>query len=167
MKRVILICAIALFLVHTGFAQKAKFAHVDYGAIMKEMPGVDSIQKAILDYQQELESVGQQMADEFKKKQEDYQKLSTTTTSAAILKVKEDELRKLYERLQDFVSSSEMDIQNKQMELIRPLQDKLKEAIKVVAENGKYNYVFDVTMCAYHTDTDDITAAVKKELGIK
>lgn len=46
---------------------KAKFAHVDYGAIMKEMPGVDSIQKAIVDYQQELEAVGQQMADELKK----------------------------------------------------------------------------------------------------
>ena len=40
-------------------------------------------------------------------------------------------------------------------------------AIKKVAENGKYTYIFDITMCAYHTDTEDITAAVKTELGIK
>ena len=60
-----------------------------------------------------------------------------------------------------------MDIQNKQIELLKPFQDKLLEAIKKVAENGKYTYIFDITMCAYYSDTEDITAAVKNELGIK
>ncbi len=161
------IISIALLCATTGFAQKAKFGHVDYGALMKEMPGIDTAQQALLQYQQELESVGKQMAEEFKTKQADYANLANSTTSSAILKVKEDELMKLYKRLQDFVSTSEVDLQKKQIELLQPFQEKLLAAIKKVAETNKYTYIFDVTMCAFHTDADDLTDAVRAELGIK
>jgi outer membrane protein len=167
MKKFLMIIAVALLCAATGFAQKAKFGHVDYGAIMKEMPGIDTAQQALVEYQQELEAVGKQMADEFKLKQSEYANLANSSTSSAILKVKEDELMKLYKRLQDFVSSSEMDIQRKQVELIQPFQDKLMAAIKKVAETNKYSYIFDITMCAFRSDADDLTNAVRTELGIK
>jgi len=167
MKKFLFILAVALLCVTTGYAQKAKFGHVDYGSIMKEMPGVDTAQQALLSYQQELEAVGQQMADEFKTKQTEYANLANKTTSTAILKVKEDELMKLYKRLQEFVSSSEQELQLKQVELLKPFQQKLLAAIKTVAEREKYTYVFDITMCAFHNDSDDLTAAVRAELGIK
>ncbi|MBQ1781178.1 MAG: OmpH family outer membrane protein [Bacteroidales bacterium] len=167
MKKFLIIIAAALLCFTTGHAQKAKFGHVDYGEIMKIMPGIDTAQQALIEYQQELEAVGKQMADEFKTKQAEYANLANTTTSSAILKVKEDELTKLYARLQDFVSSSEADMQRKQLELLQPFQDRLLAAIKKVAEANKYTYVFDVTLCAFHNDADDLTAAVKAELGIK
>lgn len=167
MKKFLILITIALICATTSYAQKAKFGHVDYGTIMKEMPGIDTAQKALLDYQQELEAVGKQMADEFKIKQAEYVELANKTTSSAILKVKEDELMKLYQRLQDFVSSSEMDLQAKQIELLKPFQERLVEAIKTVAEKEKYTYVFDITMCAFFNEADDLTAAVRTELGIK
>jgi outer membrane protein len=167
MKKLLTIVCVALLCVTTGYAQKAKFGHVDYGTVMKEMPGIDTAQQALLTYQQELEAVGQQMADEFKTKQAEYTNLANTTTSSAILKVKEDELMKLYKRLQDFVSSSEQELQAKQIELLKPFQERLLAAIKTVAEREKYTYVFDITMCAFHNETDDLTAAVRAELDIK
>ena len=167
MKKLLTIICVALLFVTTGYAQKAKFGHVDYGTVMKEMPGIDTAQQALLTYQQELEAVGQQMADEFKTKQAEYTNLANTTTSSAILKVKEDELMKLYKRLQDFVSSSEQELQAKQIELLKPFQERLLAAIKTVAEREKYTYVFDITMCAFHNETDDLTAAVRAELDIK
>lgn len=167
MKKFLIVISIALLCATAGYAQKAKFGHVDYGSLMKEMPGIDTAQQALMQYQQELEAVGQQMADEFKTKQAEYANLANSTTSSAILKVKEDELMKLYKRLQDFVSTSEMDIQQKQLELIKPFQDNLLAAIKKVAETNKYTYVFDVSMCAFHSDVDDLTNAVRAELGIK
>lgn len=167
MKKFLVIISIALLCATTGYAQKAKFGHVDYGTLMKEMPGIDTAQQALMQYQQELEAVGQQMADEFKTKQAEYANLANSTTSSAILKVKEDELMKLYKRLQDFVSTSEVDLQKKQIELLQPFQEKLLAAIKKVAETNKYTYIFDVTMCAFHNDADDLTAAVRAELGIK
>ena len=167
MKKFLVIISIALLCATTGYAQKAKFGHVDYGTLMKEMPGIDTAQQALIQYQQELEAVGKQMADEFKTKQAEYANLANSTTSSAILKVKEDELMKLYKRLQDFVSTSEVDLQKKQIELLQPFQEKLLAAIKKVAETNKYTYIFDVTRCAFHNDADDLTAAVRAELGIK
>lgn len=167
MKKFLVIICIALLCATTSYAQKAKFGHVDYGTLMKEMPGIDTAQQALVQYQQELEAVGKQMAEEFKAKQAEYANLANSTTSSAILKVKEDELMKLYQRLQDFVSTSEMELQQKQLELIKPFQDNLLAAIKKVAETNKYTYIFDVTMCAFHTDADDLTDAVRAELGIK
>ena len=167
MKKFWIIIVAALLCATTGYAQKAKFGHVDYGAVMKEMPGIDTAQQALMEYQQELEAVGQQMADEFKAKQAEYVELTNKTPSSAILTVKEDELMKLYQRLQDFVSSSEMDLQQKQVELLKPFQERLLAAIKTVAEKEKYTYVFDITMCAFHNDADDLTSAVRTELGIK
>ncbi len=167
MKKFLVIISIALLCATAGYAQKAKFGHVDYGTLMKEMPGIDTAQQVLLEYQQELEAVGKQMAEEFKTKQAEYANLANATTSSAILKVKEDELMKLYQRLQDFVSSSEVDIQKKQLELLKPFQEKLLAAIKKVAEANKYTYIFDLTMCAFHSDADDLTDAVRAELGIK
>lgn len=167
MKKVLIIIAVALFSITAGHAQKAKFGHVDYAEIMKAMPGIDTAQQALLEYREELEAVGKAMADEFKAKQSAYSDLVDNGASSAVLKVKEDELTKLYDRLQDFVTSSEVDLQKKQLELLQPFQDNLLAAIKTVAEANKYTYVFDVSLCAYYNDTDDLTAAVKAELGIK
>ena len=67
MKKLTIILICLVFSV-AGFSQKAKIGHVDYGAIMKEMPGIDTAQTALMEYQKELEQTGQQMVDEFKEK---------------------------------------------------------------------------------------------------
>lgn len=166
MKKLIIII-LAITATMAGFAQKAKFGHVDYGSIMQVMPGIDSARTQLESYQQELEETGQAMVNEFKEKQDAYSKLSQTNASSAILKVKEDELTKLYARLQEFVSNSESDLQEKQMQLLKPFQEKLMAAIKVVAEKGNYAYVFDISTLAFYADSEDLTAAVKTQLGIK
>ncbi|MCQ2276286.1 MAG: OmpH family outer membrane protein [Bacteroidales bacterium] len=165
MKKLTIILICLVFSV-AGFAQKAKIGHVDYGAIMKEMPGIDTAQTALMEYQKELEQTGQQMVDEFKEKEAAYMQMVNSGSSAAILKVKEDEMTKLYARIQEFASISERDLQEKQIELLKPFTDKLLAAIKSVAENGNYAYIFDLSTLAYHADSDDLTAAVKKYVGI-
>ncbi len=164
MKRLILIL-LCLLATLSGFSQKAKFGHVDYGALMKEMPGIDTAQARLMEYQQELEATGQQMVNEFKEKQAAYMQLANSGASSAILKVKEDEMTKLYTRIQDFASMSEQDLQRKQLELLQPFQDKLLAAVKKVAAAGNYTYVFDISTLAFHGSADDLTAEVKKEIG--
>lgn len=164
-KLIIIVCLLAG--IATSFAQKAKFGHVDYAAIMKEMPGIDTAQTRLADFQQELEVTGQAMVNEFKEKEAKYTQLATSGASAAILKVREDEITKLYARLQEFVANSEAELQAKQMELLKPFQTKLVDAIKVVAEKGNYTYVFDISTLAFYADSDDLTTAVRSQLGVK
>lgn len=166
MKKIIIIL-LALTCTMAGFAQKAKFGHVDYATIMKDIPGIDTAQTALLAFQQELQETGQAMANEFKQKEAEYVQLTNSGASSAILKVKEDELRKLYARIQEFATISEQELQNKQIELLKPFQDNLMAAIKTVAEAGNYTYIFDITTLAFHADSDDLTNAVKKQLGIQ
>ena len=164
-KLIIIVCLLAG--IATSFAQKAKFGHVDYAAIMKEMPGIDTAQTRLADFQQELEVTGQAMVNEFQDKEAKYTHLATSGASAAILKVREDEITKLYARLQEFVANSEAELQAKQVELLKPFQSKLLDAIKVVAEKGNYTYVFDISTLAFYADSDDLTSAVRTQLGIK
>ena len=165
MKKLTLVL-FCLLLAVAGFSQKAKFGHVDYGTIMKDVPGIDTAQAKLMDYQKELEETGQQMVNEFKEKEAAYTKLVNSGASSAILKVKEDEMTQLYARIQQFAAISEEELQTKQVELLKPFQEKLMDAIKKVAEAGNYTYVFDITTLAFHADSDDLTAAVKKQLGI-
>ena len=164
MKKLI-IFTLCLFVTVAGFSQKAKFGHVDYATLMKDMPGIDTAQTVLMEYQKELEETGQQMVNEFKEKQAAYMQMANSGASPAILKVKEDEMMKLYERIQEFASISEEDLQNKQLELLKPFQEKLLAAIKKVAEAGNYTYIFDISTLAFHGESDDLTEAVKKQLG--
>ena len=164
-KLIILIFAVTLAL--SGFSQKAKFGHVDYSSISMQIPGIDSTQKILMNLQQELQETGKVMADEFKKKEAEYQKLVNSNASAALLKVKEDELSKLYTKLQDYVSNSETQLQERKIELFKPFQEKLKAAIEKVSAKGGYTYVFDISLLAYFSDSDDLTPLVKAELGIQ
>ncbi|MCR5550632.1 MAG: OmpH family outer membrane protein [Bacteroidales bacterium] len=164
MKKLIIVI-LCLFVTVAGYSQKAKFGHVDYADLMKDIPGIDTAQTVLMAYQKELEETGQQMVNEFKEKQAAYMQLANSGASAAILKVKEDEMMKLYERIQEFASISEEDLQKKQLELLKPFQEKLLAAIKKVAEAGHYTYIFDVTTLAFHGESDNLTEEVKKELG--
>jgi len=171
MKKNTLFCFSALLLFGFSAFQpcsaQSKFGHVDYGGIMKNMHGIDSIQTVITNYATELRTIGEQMAKEFQEKQAAFEKLNTPNTSQAILKIKQEELMGMYKRIQEFAESMEVDVQDKQLELLEPFQTKLLDAIKKVAKANNYNYVFDITTMLFSSPNDDLTGKVKAELGIK
>ena len=51
--------------------------------------------------------------------------------------------------------------------MLKPFQDNLLAAIKKVAQAEHYTYVFDISTLAFYGESTDLTAAVKKELGIQ
>lgn len=170
MKKVFIIIVLAALLCpFASFAQqKVKFGHLDYGEVIKLMPGIDTVQKLVADMQAELQATGEEMAKELQKKQEEYQQMvNRGASSAAVLKIKEDELVNMYQRIQDFSQSAEQELQAKQMELLQPFHEKMKEAIKEVAKEHNFTYIFDTSMLTYYEQGEDIVAKVKQKLGIK
>jgi outer membrane protein len=166
MKKIIWIMTLCLFFPAAMFAQnKIKFGHINYGDMIKLIPGVDTAEKVLQAYQAELQIVGEGMYKEFQEKTDAYQRMQDA--SAAVMKIREDELRSMYERLQQYSQSMQMDLQNKQLELIKPFQDKLIDAIKEVAKTENFTYIFDTSTLTYYETGEDIAPKVKSKLGIK
>ena len=147
---------------------QSKFGHVDYTSIITNMPGIDSIQKVLTDYVADLQAIDEQMTKEFEEKQIALEKLvNAGNSSQAILKIKQDELEGMYKRIIEFKQSAEVDIQDKQADLLEPFQNRLSDAIKKIAKADNYSYVFDLSVLLYSAPGDDLTNKVKAELGIK
>jgi outer membrane protein len=90
--------------------------------------------------------------------------------------MKEAELQQLSQRLTDFQQIAQQDIQKKEAELMAPVYEKADEAVKKVASAAGYVVVFSTAGdqpssagLAYFDPAalTDITADVKKELGIE
>ncbi|MEG2070013.1 MAG: OmpH family outer membrane protein [Bacteroidales bacterium] len=164
---VIILLALAVIPV-TSFSQhKVKFGHVNYGELMKIMPGIDSAQATIAAFQKELQTVGEGMTTEFQTKQAEYQKLSATATSPTVIKLKEEELTSMYKRIQEYSQTMESELQAKQLELLKPFQEKLLAAIKEIAKAENFTYVFDTSTLTYYQQGEDISDKVKVKLVIK
>lgn len=164
----ILFIAICALTINVTAQNDAKFGHLNYAELMQLVPGFDTAQTNLLSYQNELQAEGEQMVNEFKEKQAQLQAFANTATATqAKLKIKQDELENLYKRIQEYSQSIESLVYEKQLEILKPLQDLLLEAIKDVAKEGNYTYIFDVNTLASSALGDDISEKVKIKLGIK
>lgn len=168
MRRIFTILLLAVVLCPFGtFAQKVKFGHVNADEVMQAMPGIDSVEIAIKAMQAELQATGEGMADEFTKKQAEYEALGSKGVSAAVIKIKEEELANMYQRIEEFKNSAQQELQEKYQELLKPFHDKVLEAIKEVATENNFTYIFDTSILTYYDQGEDISAKVKTKLGIK
>ena len=171
MKKVtVLVTFFALFFLgfNANAQVKIKLAHINSTELMKVMPGVDTAQKVIQDFAQQLEEEQKTMYAEFEKKYADFER-DRATMSQSMQQVKMKELQDLESRIKMFEQDAQSDLQSKQEELLKPIIDRAKNAIEEVAKENGYNYVFDsgIGVLLYSDENDDIFSLVKKKLGIK
>jgi outer membrane protein len=161
-----------LMVVFLGFnlsAQtKIKLAHVNSNDLMTVMPGIDTAQKIIQDYANQLKEELEAMYKEYEKKTTDFQN-NQATMSQIMQQNKVKELQDLQARIQSFEEQAQTEIQTKQEEILKPIVDKAKWAIGEVAKENGYTYVLDSVsvVLLYSEESDNIIELVKKKLGIK
>ena len=87
----------------------------------------------------------------------------------AIRTYKEKELSDLGQRIQDFQQTAQESIQKKKEEIYGPILKKAEDAIKEIAKEKSYSYIFDTSLgtVIYAQDSDNILALVKAKLGLK
>lgn len=172
MKKFIIAALFALAAPVAIHAQK--FAHFDSNAVVSALPEYTTVQN-------ELQTLGKQYEDELKRTQEELQKKSDEyekvreTLLDNMRQRREQELNDLLQRFQQMRDDYSVAFQKAQAEKIQALLDKVKAAVKTVAEAGGYVYVFDssaadgMTTIPFLINTKlstDITADVKKALGV-
>ena len=120
-------------------------------------------------YYGELQSQLQTMAQEYQAKAQDYE-ANLATMSNLVKQSKEKEILDLQSRIQQFQLNAEQEFEAKRAELLKPILDKIQNAINAVGKEKGYTYVIDLaTGAAVYVGTDavDATKDVKAKLGIK
>ncbi|HOW32688.1 MAG TPA: OmpH family outer membrane protein [Bacteroidales bacterium] len=164
--------AVAVVILFAAFvpaqAQKnVKLGHVDFGKVIEQMPGQDTVKKVMEDYTKSLRDQLQTMQTELETKYADY--LNNQATFSALIKTtKEKEISDLQDRIQGFQQQAQQDISDQETKLTTPFIEKAKKAINDVAKENGFTYIFNnVEGFMLYTDGgEDVTPLVKKKLGI-
>lgn len=168
MKKIVLFIACGLLIGNAAFAQAVKMGHINSNELLSLMPEMkkadSSLKNFAKSYQDQIESMGK----EYQKKVQEYQSSEKTMTEA-MKEVKVREIQKLEENIQQTQQSAEEKVAKKKEEIISPILNKAEKAIKEVAKENNYDYVFDTSVGAllYYKDSDNILNLVKTKLGIK
>ena len=165
----VLFLGVALF-VMSGMAQaQVKIAHVNTAEVLDAMPDKAKAEKDLEKYYGELQNQLQTMAQEYENKMQDYQ-ANQATMSNLVRQSKEKEIIDIQNRIQQFQANAEGDFETKRAELLKPILDKIQNAINAVGKEKGYTYILDLaTGAAVYVGTDavDCTKDVKTKLGLK
>ncbi len=169
MKRTfqVLVLAVLCLLGTDSFAQKIKLGHFNSNELMQRMPEAEAAQTQINEYIADLQAEMELMSQEYNRLMQEYETKKDQLTD--LLRAnKENEIRSVAERMQNFQRQSEVSVQEKQVELMNAIVEKIKVAVaEVAAENG-YTYIFESNgVLWYAADSDDITSLLAKKLTLK
>lgn len=147
--------------------QAQKFGFVNSAKILSEMAEVKQAEANLEALQKQLQKKGQGMV---QKLQSDYTAIQGRIEKGEMTpKQQEEEAKKLKQREAD-IAKFEQDmvkqIQDKRNELLKPIYDKVNDAITAVAKEGGYQFIFDEGVLLYFEDTQNVSSLVKAKLGI-
>ena len=168
MKKLILFIALIGLGTVANAQSKLKVGHINSNDLLLLMPQRDSAEKKMSAYAKQLELQLTTMSSEYEKKLTTYEQNKSNMTDL-IRQDKEGELMSLQRRIQDFQTKAQESLQQREQELMKPLVDSANKAIKSVADDGGYSYIFDssVGVLLHFPEGDDILPAVKKKLNIE
>lgn len=169
MKKIVLFLAFGLFASTAVMAQTApKFGFVDSRELLKAMPEMAKADADLQAYTKTFQEQLQTMSKEYEKKVQDYQ-AQEKTMSEAVKEVKQKEIIDLQNRIESTNQSATEKVEKKKEELYKPILEKADKAIKDVAKEKAFTYVFDASsgVLLHATESDNILPLVKAKLGIK
>lgn len=166
MKKAVLFLACGLLLSSMTFAQK--FGYINSAELLQAMPEIKKANADAEAYAKTFQEQLQTMGKEYETKVQAYQ-ASEKTMSDAVKEVKVKEIQDLQARIEGFNQSAQEKVGKKKEELYKPILEKADKAIKDVAKEKGFDYVFDTSsnVLLYAKESDDILPLVKTKLGIK
>ena len=173
MKRSFLsLAALAMFLMVGGtssFAQQ-KIGYINTQEVLQLMPERDSASKIFEKFNAEITKEFESMNVLYNNLLETYTK-QKDSLSNFIRQSKEAELLEMNGKISNFRDVAQQELDKKQSELMAPIIEKLKKAIKDVAESSKFTYIVDISGGAlvYFPEDESLNVLplVKTKLGIK
>ncbi len=168
MKNILLLLAASIFVISTLQAQK--FAYVDTDYILKKIPefkqAQDKLDDLSTDWQIEIEGKKADVEQMYRAYQQEQVLLTDDMKSKreeAII-TKENDAKKLQQKY----FGPEGSLYSKRQELMKPILDKIHDAIQLLAANNKYQAIFDSSsdlIMLYKNNNLDKSDKVLKLMG--
>lgn len=164
MKKTVLLIA---GLVLTLAASAQKIGYINSAAILAEMPEVKQADSNLEALQKQLQKKGQDMLE---KLQKDYAAVQAKVQNGELSpKQQEEEGARLEAARQDiakFEQESVDNLEKKRNDELKPIYDKINQAIKDVATENGFTYIFDQGVMVYADETMDVGKLVRAKLGM-
>jgi outer membrane protein len=148
-------------------AQEVKIAVVNTQEVFSLLPELSDVEKEISAFTKQYQDLMKTMNDEYTRKFSDLTAQSDTLAEN-IRVLRMQDIEDLRTRMENFVPMAEDEIKKKQNDLVAPLWEKIKKAIKEVGDENGYTYITPPEVMLYMGSTAiDATDKVKAKLGLK
>lgn len=168
------VVASGLFLAGNLAIAQQKFAHINSADLLQSMPEMKTADATFQTFQKAKQTTLELMGAERQKlvtSYEDKYKTLSEANKAALekeLTILVSGIQDLEKRITTTQEKSQEELTTKRTELYQPVFKKAEDAVKVVAKEKGFAYVFDVSQpgVVYFDGGEDLLSAVKSKLGI-
>ena len=167
MKNLRNVFAATLLIVGNFYAQaQTKVAHINTQELVESMPEMMNAKSELEKLAKTYETDIQAMATELQNKIKQYDAESSTKTDEENGK-RLQEVQSMEQSIRQYQGQAQQDLQKKEIELLKPITEKAKNAILKVGNDQGFNYVLDSSQGqgVIMANGKDLLADVKSELG--
>lgn len=158
-----LLCAVPEAMAQTTL----KLGHIDRQKLLLELPERKDAEAKMQKFAEDLDKRLRAMGAEYEKTVNDARGRAETMTNTE-REMAMREIQQMEQRIQDAQEKAQEDIAKQEDELLRPMLERTNKAIRDVAAENGFTYVFDVSAGSvlYYDQGEDIMPLVKTKLGI-
>jgi len=164
-KNLILLLTLMIAVVFSVQAQTSKIGYTNTDYILSKLPEAKQIESELRTHRNQLGAQLKSKQEEFERKYQSFIEGQATMTDVVKTDV-QNELQGLQESIQKFAAEAERSMQNKQVQLLAPVYEKIDGGIKEVAREHGFSHVFSHGVLLYASAENDISDLVLGKLGV-
>lgn len=148
-------------------AQSPKLGHIDRQALMLMLPERKAAEEKMQAFAKTLDDRLKAMGEEYKAKVADAQSKAESMTKTE-QQTAMREIQEMEQRITNAQDNAKEDLSKQEEELLAPMVARTNQAIKDVANENNFTYIFDSStgMVLFYDKGEDIMPLVKKKLSI-
>ncbi len=162
MKKTLIGALAVLFLAgFTAPAWAVRVAYVDVAEVFNQFQGTKDAKAKLKSEADQKRADLEKQQDELRKEMDDLQAQKGVLSKDKFLE-KQQKLNQQVQKLQDKIQSVSQDLSDKEQQMTKVILDQIRSVIKDVAQDRKYDFVYDKNSLLY--GGDDITYQVIQRL---
>lgn len=147
--------------------QTLKIGHVNVQELAGKHPSMDSIRAVVEQETADMQQIYEEMIAEHESKLKTFEEESAGY-SEFVRTTKQNELIELAQKVQNYNQVAQLQLQQRNRDLIRPVYEDINQEITNIAGANNFSYILDIsTGCAAYIspESEDITPLVLEAIG--